>query len=103
MRNAPPRRHVLVVAPQCRSMEKLDRLEEAATDLYDMLADDDLGACRPGLPDDRPSLVTGHNLTSHEMQDWNPYHPESARPLADTAQDLVRALNYRVTVSTFGE
>ncbi|WP_308377917.1 TIR-like protein FxsC [Streptomyces sp. ISL-98] len=36
-------------------------------------------------------------------QDWNPYHPESARPLADTAQDLVRALNYRVTVSTLGE
>lgn len=68
MRNVPPRRHVLVVAPQCRSMEKLDRLEEAATDLYDVLADDDLGACRPGLPDDRSSLVTGHNLTSHEIR-----------------------------------
>ena len=33
--------------------------------------------------------------------EWNPYHPVSTRSLAEHAADLVRAMNYRVTVSDF--
>ncbi|WP_231679852.1 FxsC protein, partial [Streptomyces clavuligerus] len=36
-----------------------------------------------------------------QSQDWNPYHPDSARPLAYIAQDLVRSLDYQATVSSF--
>ncbi|MFI2349839.1 TIR-like protein FxsC [Streptomyces sp. NPDC019443] len=62
----------------------------------------------------RPMHVTVAAPTSHELpegrtpdyygkqsQDWNPYHPDSARPLAYVAQDLVRSLNYQATVSSF--
>ena len=38
MNAALPRRHLLVVAPQCRSMEHLDRLKGAATELQAVLA-----------------------------------------------------------------
>ncbi|MFD3843529.1 TIR-like protein FxsC [Streptomyces sp. NPDC058642] len=31
--------------------------------------------------------------------DWNPYHPESTRPLGEHAADLIRAIDYRVNVS----
>ncbi|MFE7134394.1 TIR-like protein FxsC [Streptomyces sp. NPDC057638] len=34
-------------------------------------------------------------------QDWNPYHPDTARPVALVAQDLVRSLNYQPTVASF--
>ncbi|MFD8823271.1 FxsC protein [Streptomyces sp. NPDC059605] len=36
-------------------------------------------------------------------QDWNPYHPATARPLAYATADLVRSLNYQVTVSSFDD
>ncbi|MGW6706521.1 TIR-like protein FxsC [Streptomyces sp. NPDC054956] len=35
--------------------------------------------------------------------DWNPYHPVSRRPVAHVAEDLVRNLNYQVTVSSFDD
>lgn len=62
----------------------------------------------------RPMHVVVAAPTSHDLppgrsadfygkqsQDWNPYHPDSARPLAYVAQDLVRSLNYQPTVSSF--
>ncbi|NUK86165.1 TIR-like protein FxsC [Streptomyces lunaelactis] len=62
----------------------------------------------------RPMHVTVAAPTQHDLpegrafdyygkqsQDWNPYHPDSARPLAYVAQDLVRSLNYQPTVSSF--
>ncbi|WP_347879789.1 FxsC protein [Streptomyces sp. Tu 2975] len=68
---------------------------------------------RPSLGP-RPMHVTVAAPTSHDLppgrsadyygkqsQDWNPYHPDSARPLAYVAQDLVRSLNYQPTVSSF--
>lgn len=38
-----------------------------------------------------------------EERDWNPYHGESVRPLADVAVDLIQSLDYHVTVSSFGD
>ncbi|MFF8532321.1 TIR-like protein FxsC [Streptomyces sp. SAS_267] len=35
--------------------------------------------------------------------DWNPYHEESTRPIASVAEELLRALDYRVTVSSFDD
>ncbi|MGR6974916.1 TIR-like protein FxsC [Streptomyces cynarae] len=35
--------------------------------------------------------------------DWNPYLSESTRPIASLAEDLTRALDYWVTVSSFDE
>ncbi|WP_097868526.1 hypothetical protein [Streptomyces sp. rh34] len=61
-------RHLLVVAPQCSSMQKLTRLGEAASSLYDALAHPDLGDCAPGLPGDRSSLIVGDGLTSTEIR-----------------------------------
>ncbi|GAA4460007.1 hypothetical protein [Phytohabitans houttuyneae] len=46
-----PRRHLLVVASQCRDLPFLDGLEEAARGLHDALADAAVGGCAPGLPD----------------------------------------------------
>ncbi|MFI0761932.1 hypothetical protein ACH4PX_31575 [Streptomyces anulatus] len=60
-------RHLLVVAPQCSSMQKLTRLGEAASALYDALVHPDLGGCVPGLPD-RGSLVVGDGLSSTEIR-----------------------------------
>ncbi|WP_309234363.1 TIR-like protein FxsC [Streptomyces lunaelactis] len=51
---------------------------------------------RHDLPDGRASDYYGT-----QSQDWNPYYPDSARPLAYVAQDLVRSLNYQATVSAF--
>ncbi|MEE1769199.1 FxsC protein [Streptomyces sp. JV185] len=53
---------------------------------------------RHDLPEGRNAEYYGDN-----PQDWNPYHPAAARPLAYVAQDLVRSLNYQVTVSSFDE
>jgi FxsC-like protein len=36
-------------------------------------------------------------------QDWNPYHSESARPLPSLAEELIRSLDYRITVSSFDD
>ncbi|WP_326586185.1 hypothetical protein [Streptomyces sp. NBC_01294] len=62
------RRHVLVVAPHCGSMVRLERLEEAANGLYEVLTDPSLGACEPGLPDGRSALVAGDGLTSSAVR-----------------------------------
>ncbi|WUG90907.1 TIR-like protein FxsC [Streptomyces sp. NBC_00454] len=35
--------------------------------------------------------------------DWNPYHPVSQRPIAHVTEDLIRNLNYQVTVSSFDD
>ncbi|MER5769443.1 TIR-like protein FxsC [Streptomyces sp. NPDC001985] len=51
---------------------------------------------RHDLPDGRAPEYYGK-----DPQDWNPYHPDSARPLALVAQDLVRSLNYQATISSF--
>lgn len=51
-------RHLLVVASQCEQMAALPLLESAATELHNVLADPQLGACRPALRDGR-SLCVG--------------------------------------------
>ncbi|GGN48137.1 hypothetical protein GCM10011579_000500 [Streptomyces albiflavescens] len=38
-----------------------------------------------------------------DARDWNPYHSESTRPLPTVAEELIRALDYRVTVSSFDD
>jgi len=35
--------------------------------------------------------------------DWNPYHSESTRPLPVLAEELIRSLDYRITVSSFDD
>ncbi|WP_344365485.1 TIR-like protein FxsC [Streptomyces gobitricini] len=62
----------------------------------------------------RPLRVTVAAPTRHDLpegrdpayygdmpQDWNPYRPDAARPLAHVTEDLVRSLNYQATVSSF--
>jgi GTPase SAR1 family protein len=48
--NTADRRHVLVVASQCKNMEALTRLREAASNLRDAFLDQDVGVCEPALP-----------------------------------------------------
>jgi FxsC-like protein len=36
-------------------------------------------------------------------QDWNPYHSESSQPLPALAEELIRSLDYRTTVSSFDD
>lgn len=55
-------------------------------------------ASRHDLPEGRSVDYYGDN-----PQDWNPYHPASARPLAYVAEDLVRSLNYQATIASFDE
>ncbi|MGW4203983.1 vWA-MoxR associated conflict system protein [Streptomyces sp. NPDC004726] len=64
MTGEPIGRHVLVVAPQCASMERLERLDESAAALYAALTDASLGGCAPGLPGGATALLTGDALTS---------------------------------------
>ncbi|MFE5097178.1 hypothetical protein ACFRCI_44525 [Streptomyces sp. NPDC056638] len=59
-----PRRHLLVVAPQCASMQHLTRLREAASALHAAMAHADMGDCAPGLPGGR-SLIVDERLTSN--------------------------------------
>ncbi|MEU5978325.1 TIR-like protein FxsC [Streptomyces sp. NPDC047315] len=51
----------------------------------------------------RHDLPQGRNpdYYGRQSQDWNPYLPDSARPLAYVAQDLVRSLDYQATLSSF--
>lgn len=64
----------------------------------------------------RPMQVTIAAATRHDLpdgripdyygdvpQDWNPYYPLAARPLAYVTEDLVRSLNYQPTVTSFDE
>lgn len=53
---------------------------------------------RDDLPDGRHPEYYGDTPL-----DWNPYHPDSAQPLARLAEDLVRSLNYQATVTSFDE
>ncbi|MER5995700.1 hypothetical protein [Streptomyces viridosporus] len=69
----PPRRpdtprHLLVIAPQCWQMERLDLLEPAAAGLYEVLTDPALGGCDPGLPDGRAALLAGDGITSADVR-----------------------------------
>ncbi|MEJ8633614.1 MULTISPECIES: TIR-like protein FxsC [Streptomyces] len=43
----------------------------------------------------------GRECYGPSPRDWNPYHPTTARPLADHAVDVVRNLDYRVRVGEF--
>ncbi|MFD9359481.1 hypothetical protein [Streptomyces sp. NPDC060031] len=62
-----PRRHVLVLAPQCESMPRLGSLDPAARELDKVLRNGMLGGCAPGLPDGE-SLFVGDGLTSGYIQ-----------------------------------
>ncbi|WP_158575946.1 FxsC protein [Streptomyces corynorhini] len=53
---------------------------------------------RHDLPEGRTSHYYGDMA-----QDWNPYHPDSTRPLAYVARDLVRSLNYQADIISFDE
>jgi FxsC-like protein len=53
---------------------------------------------RDRLPEHRDTRPYGE-----DAQDWNPYHSESARPLASLAEELIRSLDYRITVSSFDD
>ncbi|MDX3640649.1 TIR-like protein FxsC [Streptomyces sp. MB09-02B] len=53
----------------------------------------------------RHALAGGRDASPYGegATDWNPYHSESRRPLAATAEELIRSLGYRVTVSDFDD
>jgi hypothetical protein len=53
---------------------------------------------RHDLPEGRHDAYYGDN-----PQEWNPYHPASARPLAYVAEELVRSLNYQAVITSFDE
>ncbi|MBD0742457.1 TIR-like protein FxsC [Streptomyces sp. CBMA152] len=57
-----------------------------------------LACSRDGLPPGR-----GPDCYGSRPQDWNPYHPMSARPLASHTADLVSNLNYSVVLGEFDE
>ncbi|MFK0020471.1 TIR-like protein FxsC [Streptomyces sp. NPDC090798] len=50
------------------------------------------------VPDHRDARPYGESA-----QDWNPYHGESTRPLPAVAEELIRSLDYRITVSDFDD
>ncbi|MFE5241536.1 TIR-like protein FxsC, partial [Streptomyces sp. NPDC056627] len=51
---------------------------------------------RRRLPEGRDPAYYGGSA-----QDWNPYHPVSAVPLAHVAEDLVRSLNHQAVITSF--
>ncbi|MEU6518375.1 TIR-like protein FxsC [Streptomyces sp. NPDC046978] len=53
---------------------------------------------RDSLPQHRDVRPYGE-----DAQDWNPYHSESTRPLSTLAEELIRSLDYRITVSSFDD
>ncbi|MGW1764756.1 TIR-like protein FxsC [Streptomyces sp. NPDC002073] len=53
---------------------------------------------RHELPDGRSADYYGDSAL-----DWNPYHPDSRRPVAAVAEDLVRSLNYRTILASFDD
>ncbi|WP_460072596.1 TIR-like protein FxsC [Streptomyces sp. YKOK-I1] len=53
---------------------------------------------RDTVPDYRDRHPYGDDALS-----WNPYHSESTRPLSALAEDLIRSLDYRVTVADFDD
>ncbi|MET9404736.1 TIR-like protein FxsC [Streptomyces sp. NPDC002935] len=54
---------------------------------------------------------TRHTIPEHrdvrpygeDARDWNPYHSESTRSLPSLAEELIRSLDYRITVSSFDD
>ncbi|MEU9287372.1 hypothetical protein AB0D57_22285 [Streptomyces sp. NPDC048275] len=60
-RRPTPRRHVLVVAPQCPVLGPLDGLEEVAGSLHGLLTDQWRGACAPS-PGGESSLLCGRSV-----------------------------------------
>ncbi|WP_406435779.1 TIR-like protein FxsC [Streptomyces sp. NBC_00631] len=57
-----------------------------------------LAPTRDTVPADRDPRSYGDDAL-----DWNPYYAESARPLPAFAEELIRSLDYRVTVSSFDD
>ncbi|WNM34932.1 TIR-like protein FxsC [Streptomyces sp. Li-HN-5-11] len=53
---------------------------------------------RDTIPEHRDARPYGDSAL-----DWNPYHSESTRPLPALAEELIRSLDYRVTVSSFDD
>lgn len=53
---------------------------------------------RDTLPADRDTRPYGESA-----QDWNPYHRESRLALPVHAEELIRSLDYRITVSAFDD
>ncbi|MET7603319.1 TIR-like protein FxsC [Streptomyces avermitilis] len=53
---------------------------------------------RDTIPEHRDARPYGE-----DAQDWNPYHSESTRPLPSLAEELIRSLDYRTTVSSFDD
>lgn len=51
---------------------------------------------RGSVPEGRDASPYGEDAT-----EWNPYHSESRRPLSTLAEELIRSLDYRITVSDF--
>ncbi|MEU2422292.1 TIR-like protein FxsC [Streptomyces sp. NPDC007851] len=57
-----------------------------------------LAPTRDTVPADRDTGPYGDDAL-----DWNPYHTESTRALSTHAEELIRSLDYRVTVSNFDD
>ncbi|MFG3283501.1 TIR-like protein FxsC [Streptomyces sp. NPDC048111] len=53
---------------------------------------------RDALPEGRDGAYYGASPL-----DWNPYHPDTRRPLALVAEDIAGSLNYRPTLASFDE
>lgn len=53
---------------------------------------------RDAVPEHRDKQPYGDDAL-----DWNPYHSESMRPLSAHAEELIRSLDYRVTVVSFDD
>ncbi|OIJ66274.1 FxsC protein [Streptomyces mangrovisoli] len=53
---------------------------------------------RDSLPEERDARPYGE-----DARDWNPYHGESTRPLAALTEELIRSLDYRITVSSLDD
>ncbi|MET7503998.1 FxsC protein [Streptomyces microflavus] len=80
------------------------------------LAPSAFGSVSSGVGAPRPMQITIAAPTRHDLpdgrnsdyygdhpQDWNPYHPAAARPLAYVAEELVRSLNYQARITSFDE
>ncbi|WP_369241363.1 TIR-like protein FxsC [Streptomyces sp. R21] len=53
---------------------------------------------RDSIPEHRDGRPYGEDAL-----DWNPYRSESTRPLPAFAEELIRSLDYRITVSSFDD
>jgi FxsC-like protein len=53
---------------------------------------------REGIPEHRDPRPYGET-----PQDWNPYHTESTQPVTALAEELIRSLDYRISVADFDD